>query len=71
MLLFILVEITPVLTKLLLPRGNYDIILDAEEKEVSSDAFFRVYQKNSDIQKKITGKPDPQFLAEAFDSHSE
>jgi Domain of unknown function (DUF4407) len=55
MFLFILVEITPVLTKLLLPRWTYDILLDAAEKEASAEAFYRVYDTNASIHKRITG----------------
>lgn len=71
MLLFILIEITPVLTKLLLPKWPYDILLDSREKEVSAEAFYRIYDKNASIHKKITWVDSSAswFLSQSTELH--
>jgi hypothetical protein len=72
MSLFILVELTPVLTKLLLPRWTYDILLDTQEKQASAEAFYRLYDTNATISRRIVENNwGASFLSWSAQSHRE
>ncbi|MDA3865125.1 MAG: DUF4407 domain-containing protein [Salinivirgaceae bacterium] len=50
LLLFITIEISPVLVKLISARGPYDELLQAEKKSLSFDAVRRVQQMQHELQ---------------------
>lgn len=70
MFLFILIELTPVLTKLLLPRWTYDVLLDTQEKQASAEAFYRLYDTNASISRRIIENNwASSFLSWSVESH--
>ncbi len=61
-ILFILIELTPVITKLIMPKWPYDIILEAHEKWVQAESIG----KHIDAQKSIL-----QASREMYEIHEE
>jgi hypothetical protein len=50
LLLFITIEISPVLVKLISARGPYDELLEAEKKSLSLEAMRRIQQIEQELQ---------------------
>ncbi len=46
MLLLIIIEISPVLFKMMLASGDYDVILEAEKNEIKVNETVKMSQKN-------------------------